>query len=219
MYRWNDRAGRGLVLAGLCLFAAACASTPAESVPASGAEPVLAQSASPPPVQQSADYVIGPGDTLNVFVWQNPELSVSVPVRPDGKISTPLVQDMVAVGKTPSQLAADIEVVLSEYIRSPKVNIILTNPASALNQVRVIGQVTNPTGVPYREGMTVLDVVLQVGGLTPFAAGNRARLVRKIDGREEEIELELDDLVRKGDLRENLEVRPGDLIIVPESFF
>jgi len=179
---------------------------------------VRAQDDAPLPTVPS-DYVIGPGDTLSVFVWQNPELSVSVPVRPDGKISTPLVQDMVAVGKTPSRLAADIETVLSEYIRSPKVNIILTHPASALSQVRVIGQVANPSGVPYREGMTVLDAVLHVGGLTPFAAGNRARLLRKTDGREEEIDLDLDDLVRKGDLRENLEVRPGDLIIVPESFF
>jgi polysaccharide export outer membrane protein len=166
-----------------------------------------------------ADYVIGPGDTLNVFVWQNPDLSVSVPVRPDGKITTPLIQDMVAVGKTPSQLAGDIETVLAEYIRSPKVNVILTHPESALNQVRVIGQVEHPSGVPYRDGMTVLDAVLAVGGLTPFASGNRAKLIREVGGRKGTIRLDLHDLVNKGDLRENVAVKPGDLIIVPESLF
>lgn len=213
---------RSLALSGamVCLFLVACGGAAVLEAPAYAQTDTPANpQANPSAVRSPSSYVIGPGDTLNVFVWQNPELSVSVPVRPDGKISTPLVQDMVAVGKTPSQLAADIEAVLSEYIRSPKVNIILTNPASALSQVRVIGQVTTPRGVPYREGMTVLDAVLEVGGLTPFAAGNRARLIRKTDGRDEEIDLDLDDLVRKGDLRENLEVRPGDLIIVPESFF
>jgi polysaccharide export outer membrane protein len=205
MIRWSDRLAWRACLA--MLFSIAFLQGP-----------VLAQ-ATAPAASPGADYVIGPGDTINVFVWQNPELSITVPVRPDGKISTPLVQDMVAVGKTPSQLAADIETVLSEYIRSPKVNVILTNPASALNQVRVIGQVVTPSGVPYREGMTVLDAVIAVGGLTPYAAGNRARLIRKVDGREEDIDLDLEDLVKKGDLRENIEVRPGDLIVVPESFF
>ena len=205
MIRWSDRFARRACLAVVCAVAFVHGSA-------------LAQTAVPQ-AEPGEDYVIGPGDTINVFVWQNPELSLTVPVRPDGKISTPLVQDMVAVGKTPSQLAADIETVLSEYIRSPKVNVILTNPASALNQVRVIGQVVTPSGVPYRDGMTVLDAVIAVGGLTPFAAGNRARLIRKVDGREEEIDLDLEDLVKKGDLRENIEVRPGDLIVVPESFF
>src|SRR5688572_6463782 len=125
-----------------------------------------------------SDYVIGPGDTVQVFVWRNPELTTTIPVRPDGKISTPLVEDMVAVGKTPSQLARDIETVLSEYVRSPQINVIVTQPASALSQVQVIGQVVRPAPIPYRDGLTVLDAVLAVGGLGPFAAGNRAKIMR-----------------------------------------
>jgi polysaccharide export outer membrane protein len=166
----------------------------------------------------SADYVIGPGDTLGVFVWRNPELTVTVPVRPDGKISTPLVEDMVAVGKTPAELARDIETVLAEYVKQPQVNIIVQVSASAFSQVRVVGQVARPSAVPYREGMTVLDAILAVGGLTDFAAGNRSKLLRGGEsGRE--IKLRLSDLVNKGDLRQNLPLRPGDVIVVPESFF
>src|SRR5512134_3588404 len=129
-----------------------------------------AQDAEPPkPVSAvGSDYIIGPGDVLQVFVWRNPELTTTVPVRPDGKISTPLVEDMIAVGKTPSQLARDIEAVLAEYVRSPQVNIIVTQPVSAFSQVKVIGQVANPQALAYREGMTVMDAVLAVGGLAPF---------------------------------------------------
>ena len=164
-------------------------------------------------------YVIGPGDVVQVFVWRNPELSTTVPVRPDGKISTPLVDDMVAVGKTPSALAQDMEAVLAEYVRSPKVNIIVTQPASRFSQIRVVGQVQKPQALAYREGMTVLDAILEVGGLTPFAAGNRARIVRKVDEKDVEIKLNLDDLLNKGDLKENLEVQPGDVLVVPQSYF
>ncbi len=124
-----------------------------------------------PSAAVGSEYIIGPGDSLQVFIWRNAELSATVPVRPDGKISTPLVEDMVAVGKTPSKLARDIEAVLSEYIRSPQVNVIVTNAVSTFSQVRVLGQVTTPQAVPYREGMTVLDAVLAVGGLGEFAAG------------------------------------------------
>ena len=163
--------------------------------------------------------MIGPGDTVQVFVWRNPELSVTVPVRPDGKISTPLVEDMVAVGKTSSQLAREIEKVLAEYVRSPQVNIIVTNPVSTFSQVKVIGQVTNPQSVPYREGLTALDALLAVGGLTEFAAGNRAKIVRKNDaGKIVEIKVRLESLVRKGKMKENVDLKPGDVIIVPESF-
>jgi polysaccharide export outer membrane protein len=166
------------------------------------------------------EYVIGPGDTVQVFVWRNPELSVSVPVRPDGKISTPLVEDMVAVGRTSSELAREIEKVLTEYIRSPQVNIIVTNPVSTFSHVKVIGEVEKPQSVPYREGLTVLDVVLAVGGLTEFAAGNRAKIVRRNgSGEEQEIRVRLSSLVRKGRVSENVEVQPGDILIVPESFF
>lgn len=164
-------------------------------------------------------YIIGPGDTLQVFVWRNPELSTTVPVRPDGKISTPLVEDMVAVGKTPSQLARDVEMVLGEYVRSPQVNIIVTQAISTFSQVKVIGQVTTPQSLPYREGMTVLDAVLAVGGLGPFASGNRAKVVRTEDGKQHEIRVKLNDLVNKGAMKHNIALRPGDVLVVPESFF
>ena len=175
-----------------------------------------------PPMETSAvapDYRIGPGDTLQIFVWRNSELTQTVPVRPDGKISTPLVEDMVAVGKTPSQLARDIEGVLGEYIRSPQVNVIVTNPVSAFSQVKVIGQVTSPQSLPYREGMRVLDAILAAGGLTEFAAGNRGKIVRKVDGKDTELRVKVEDLVNKGAMKYNLELRPGDVIVVPQSFF
>jgi polysaccharide export outer membrane protein len=187
--------------------------------------------ASPPPAQlpptpkeatakaAESDYIIGPGDTLQVFVWRNPELSVTVPVRPDGKISTPLVEDMVAVGKTSPQLARDMEKVLGEYVRSPKVNIIVTTAASAFSLVKVVGQVAHPTALPYREGMTVLDAVLAVGGLGQFAAGNRARIVRMVNGQETSIKVKLEDLVSNGDTRQNLPLMPGDVLVVPQSLF
>jgi polysaccharide export outer membrane protein len=165
------------------------------------------------------EYLIGPGDTLQVFVWRNPELTTGVAVRPDGKISTPLVEDMIAVGKTPSQLARDVEKVLAEYIRQPQVNIIVTNALSTFSQVKVIGQVTTPQAIPFREGMTVLDAILAVGGLGTYAAGNRAKLVRSIDGSESQQKIRLGDLLNKGDLSQNLLLRPGDVIVVPESRF
>jgi len=164
-----------------------------------------------------SNYVVGPGDTIQVFVWRNPELSTTVPVRPDGKITTPLVQDMVAVGKTPSQLSRDIETVLQEYIRSPQVNVIVTNPVSAFSQVKIVGQVGSPQSLAYREGMTVLDAVLASGGLAPFAAGNRAKIVREIDGKHTEIKVKLADLVNKGAMKHNLKLQPGDVLVVPES--
>lgn len=188
-----------------------------------GALPAIALSADPGPAAQSAtaspEYLIGPGDTLQVFVWRNPELSVTVPVRPDGRISTPLDEDMEAVGKTPTQLARDIEKVLSEYVRSPQVNVIVTQPESAFSQVKVIGQVLKPAPVAYREGMTVLDAVLAVGGLTTFAAGNRAHLVRIENGKQVELPIKLDSLMDKGDMSQNLKLKPGDVLVVPESRF
>jgi polysaccharide export outer membrane protein len=167
----------------------------------------------------SPEYMIGPGDTLQVFVWRNPELTTGVAVRPDGKISTPLVEDMVAVGKTPTQLARDIEEVLTEYIRQPQVNIIVTSALSTFSQVKVIGQVTTPQAIPFREGMTVLDAILAVGGLGTYAAGNRAKLVRSENGTETQHKIRLSDLLNKGDLSQNLALRPGDVIVVPESRF
>jgi len=167
----------------------------------------------------SPDYRIGPGDTLKVSVFQNDELTATLPVRPDGKISTPLVEDMVAVGKTPSQLARDIEKSLSEYIKSPKVSVVVTNALSVYSQVKVIGQVKTPQSLPYRDGMTVLDAVLAVGGLGPFAAGNRARLVRTENGKQTEIKVKLDALLNDGDMKQNLALKPSDVLVVPETRF
>lgn len=174
----------------------------------------------PPASPADAQYIIGPGDTIQVFVWRNPDLSVTVPVRPDGKISTPLVEDLTAVGKTSSQLARDVERVLGEYIRTPQVNIIVSNPISTFSQVKVIGEVRNPQSLPYREGLTALDVVLAVGGLTDFAAGNRAKIVRKgADGKNLEMKIRLDSLLKKGKIAENIPMQPGDVLIVPTSRF
>jgi polysaccharide biosynthesis/export protein len=185
---------------------------PGAPAPAAGAPGAAKSSVSP-------DYIIGPGDTLQVFVWRNPELSVTVPVRPDGKISTPLVEDMVAVGKTAPQLARDMEGVLAEYVRSPKVNIIVTTAASAFSLVKVVGQVAHPAAIPYREGMTVLDAVLEVGGLGQFASGNRAKIVRMVNGHETTIHVKLDNLVNSGDVKENIPLLPGDVLVVPQSIF
>lgn len=186
----------------------ACAQTPAAAAPTPAAQ-----------AAQSPDYIIGPGDEIEVFVWQNRDLSVNVPVRPDGKISTPLDEDMVAVGKTPAQLAHDIEMKLSEYVRSPHVNVIVTKPASVFSQVKVIGQVMRPQAVAYRNGMTILDAVLAVGGLTEYAAGNRARIVRMENGQEKDIPVRLTALVNGGDMSQNLPLKPGDVLVVPESRF
>jgi len=188
-----------------------CASSP----PAAPATPASQTETKAP----DSNYIIGPGDTLEVFVWRNQELSVTVPVRPDGKISTPLVEDMVAVGKTTPQLARDMEKVLSEYVRSPKVNIIVTNAASAYSLVKVVGQVQRPAALPYREGMRVLDAILAVGGLTQFAWGNRSRIVRQENGHETVIHVKLADLVNSGDVRENVLLKPGDVLVVPQSLF
>lgn len=164
------------------------------------------------------EYRIGAGDTLQIFVWQHPEVSVTVPVRPDGRISTPLVEDLVAVGKTPTQLSRDVEVALGEYIRSPKVNVIVTNFVGTFDtQVRVVGQATEPTAIPYRQNMTVLDVLIAVGGLSDNAAGNRAKIIRQVNGVETEIPVRLQDLINKGAISENLMMRPGDVLIIPES--
>jgi polysaccharide biosynthesis/export protein len=184
--------------------------------------PTPAPAPPPSPTEAKApdsNYIIGPGDTLEVFVWRNPELSVTVPVRPDGKISTPLVEDMVAVGKTPPQLARDMEKVLSEYVRAPKVNIIVTTAASAFSLVKVVGQVQHPSALPYREGMRVLDAILAVGGLTQFASGNRARIVRMENGKETTIHVKVADLVNSGDVSQNALLKPGDVLVVPQSMF
>jgi polysaccharide export outer membrane protein len=203
----------------LALLAATLPLCPALAREAPAPAPVPASASAPVSAPVSPNYLIGPGDSLHVFVFQNDELSVTVPVRPDGKISTPLVEDMVAVGKTPSQLARDIEKSLAEYVKSPKVNVVVMGAMSVFSQVKVIGQVTHPQALPYRDGMTVLDAVLAVGGLAQFAAGNRAHLIRNENGRQTEIKIKLDALVNNGDMKQNVALRPGDVLVVPESRF
>ncbi len=198
--------GKHLVVCAVAGLALSCASEQKSSL--AGNEAAVAP-----------DYMIGPGDTVQVFVWRNPELTTTVPVRPDGKISTPLVEDMTAVGKTPSRLARDMETVLSKYVKSPQVNIIVTQPVSAFSQVRVVGQVKHPSAVPYREGMTLLDAVLAVDGLAEFAAPKRAHLIRNENGKRTAIKVNLQALLDRGDLSGNLLLRPGDVLVVPESRF
>jgi polysaccharide export outer membrane protein len=162
--------------------------------------------------------MIGPGDTLSIFVWRNPELSVDAPVRPDGRISLPLVEDVVAIGKTPSVLAREIESRLSKYVTGPIVTVI---PKSFIGpfgqQVRVIGEAVTPRALPYRTNMTLLDAMIEVGGLTKYAAGNRAVLVRSANGVEEQYTIHLDDL-NHGDISDNISLEPGDIIIIPQTY-
>lgn len=177
-----------------------------------------------PPAPQSAegqygkDYIIGPGDQLNIVVWRNPEVSQSVPVRPDGKITTPLVEDMPAIGKTATQLARDLEKALKKYIQEPVVTVVVTSFIGPYSeQIRVIGQATKPQALPYRKNMSLLDVMIAVGGITDFAAGNKATLVR--GATQQQFSVRLDDLLKRGDVSANVEVRPGDVIVIPESLF
>jgi polysaccharide export outer membrane protein len=168
----------------------------------------------------SPDYLIGPLDQLEVFVWRAPELSTKVTVRPDGRISTPLVEDMVAAGKTPTKLAKDLEGSLGEYVKSPQVSVIVSNFTSTFDQqVRVIGEAQKPIALPYQAGMTVLDVMVAVGGLTQFAAGNKSVLIRGTGEDRQSYRLRLDDLLRKGRIGANVPVLPGDVILIPESIF
>ena len=168
------------------------------------------------------EYVIGPLDELTVFVWRNPELGANVQVRPDGRITTPLITDMPAVGKTPSMLAEDIKLQLSQYIQEPLVSVIVNKFAGTFSQqVRVVGATEKPASLPYRANMTLLDAMIAVGGLSEFAAGNRAKLIRfdKELGSQREFALRLGDLLKKGESRANVMLMPGDVIIIPESTF
>jgi polysaccharide export outer membrane protein len=166
------------------------------------------------------EYLIGPGDSVNINVWRNPEVSQTVPVRPDGKITTPLVEDLPASGKTATQLARDIEKVLGKYIQQPVVTVIVTGFVGPYSeQIRVIGQAAKPQALPYRQGMSLMDVMIAVGGLGEFASGNRANVVRHIDGKQQKIDVRLNDLIKKGDISANMPMRPGDVLIIPESFF
>lgn len=154
---------------------------------------------------------------LNIVVWRNNELSTTIPVRPDGKVTTPLIDDMQASGKTPSELASDMEGVLGEYLRTPEVSVIVTGQGSA-NQIQAIGEVTSPQSISYRYGLKLLDVVVTVGGLTEFAAGNRADVVRAVDGEQVKCRVQIGDLL-DGDIAQNINMYPGDMLVVPETRF
>lgn len=219
----SEKGSRFLIAAActtiLSLAEIACSGAPAK--PAAGsatAAPPAGQSAKAAP----AEYIIGAGDTLSVVVAQNPDLSAeSVPVRPDGRISTPLANDVVAVGRTPTQLAREIESKLRDFVRTPNVTVIVRTAVGDLGQVKVIGNgVTTPKAVPYHSGMRVLDLVVAAGGLSQFAAGNRAMVVRTdADGTTHQIKVRLADLLGHGTVSENILLQPGDILVIPESWF
>ena len=195
--------------AALTLVVAGCQMGP----PAPPAPPPSAD-ATPQP---SSEYVIGPGDRLNIFVWRNPDLSVTVPVRPDGRISIPLVEDVVAVGKTPTTLAREVEEQLKKYVKEPTVTVIAQGFVGPFNrQIRVIGEAAKPQALPYRANMTVLDAMIEVGGLTKYAAGNDAVLVRYTDGAQTIYSVRLNTLIKDGDVSANVALDPGDILIIPQ---
>ena len=168
------------------------------------------------------EYVIGPLDELTIFVWRNPELGAKVQVRPDGRITTPLITDMPAVGKTPKMLSDDIKLALTQYIENPLVSVIVNNFSGTFSQqVRIVGATEKPASIPYRANMTLLDAMISVGGLSEYASGNRARLVRfdKASGKQKEYQVRIGDLLKKGDTKANVMLAPGDVIIIPESMF
>jgi polysaccharide biosynthesis/export protein len=168
----------------------------------------------------AAPYLIGAGDTLTITVWRNPELSSSLPVRPDGKITVPLVEDMQASGKTATQLARDIEKVLARYLQAPVVSVMVTGFVGLYSQqIRVIGEAAKPQALAYRENMTLLDVMAAVGGITEFADGDRASVLRTVDGKSQQFGVRLTSLLKRGDLSANVQMRPGDVLVIPQSFF
>ena len=197
--------GIGVVLIAL---SAACAG-PAGNLPPAPAAAAI----------ENYSYVIGAGDTLNIIVARNPELSMSVPVRPDGKISAPLVDEMLAQGKTSVQVARELEKLLAKYVRDPVVTVVVTNIVGSYSeQVRVVGEAARPQFLPYRQKMTLLDVMIAVGGLTDFAAGNKATILRTTEGNKQ-YSVRLKDLIKGGDISANVEMRPGDVLIIPQSLF
>jgi polysaccharide export outer membrane protein len=209
--RQNGRIGfRGFVIAALVTVLAGCSSY--------GTLPPAQQRVTSPGT--TPEYLIGPTDTLNVFVWRNPDLTTTIPVRPDGRISIPLIEDLQAAGKTPTALARDVEKELKKFIQEPIVTVIVTSFVGPFTQqIRVVGEAARPQAIPYRENMTVLDVMIQVGGLTQFASGNRAVLVRTSQGSNRYFQVLLDDLLKDGKVEANVEVLPGDVLIIPQSWF
>ncbi len=197
------------VAASAAILAAGCSQTPIAYSPA----PVKA-------AVQDWSYLIGPGDTVNVFVWRNPEVSGNFPVRPDGKMTMNLVEDMQASGKTPSQLARDIEKSLSKYIQEPIVTVIVGGGVGPFSQqIRVVGEAAKPQALNYRENMSLVDLMIAVGGLTDFAAGNRAYILRTEGDKQQKLGVRLESLMKDGDYSANVDLRPGDVLVIPESLF
>ena len=196
-----------LIAAGFVALAMfGCASSPYPPAPRVAASP-------------DYNYIIGPGDSVNVVVWRNPEISGSWPIRPDGKITTSLVEDMPAAGRDPTTLAREIEKALSKYIRDPVVTVIVTSfngPYS--QQIRIVGEAAKPQALPYRQEMTALDVMIAVGGLTDFADGNRAVIMRPAEGGKQ-YNVRLKDLIKRGDISANVDMKPGDILLIPQSWF
>jgi polysaccharide export outer membrane protein len=208
---WAAATPRSRIFSYLCLLlaglACGCASKPAA--------PPAPESA----VTENYRYLIGAGDVLAIIVWRNPDLSMSVPVRPDGRITVPLVEDLQAAGKDPTAVARELEAALSRFVRNPVVNVVVTNFAGPYNeQIRVVGQAAKPQALPYRDRMTLLDVMIAVGGITEFADGNRSSILRTSEGNAL-YSVRLDDLLRDGDISANVAVKPGDVLIIPESWF
>ncbi len=201
-----------LVLASLAVLAG-CSSTELLTLPTTGSYGTQTTDSS------KYNYLIGLGDSVQIFVWRNPEVSQSVTVRPDGKITTPLVEDLQASGRTPTQLARDIEKVLETYIRQPIVTVIMGGFGGPYSeQIRVVGEAAKPQSIPYREKMSLLDVMILVGGLTQFADGNEAKIVRVVEGQQQQYRVRIDDLLKDGDITANVDMLPGDILIVPESW-
>ncbi len=170
--------------------------------------------------QYATNYKIAPGDTIQIFVWRNPDVSTSVPVRPDGYLTAPLLEDLPAAGKTPSELARDIEKELATYLRDPLVTVIVDDFVGAFReQIRVVGEAANPQALLYNDSMTILDVMIAVGGLTKFADGNKATIVRLVEGEQKQFNVRLEDLIKDGDISANVDMNPGDILIIPESWF
>ncbi|MDY0011739.1 MAG: polysaccharide export protein [Rhodocyclaceae bacterium] len=198
----------GLAVAGSVVVGAlgGCATNAYPPAPEKAAEP-------------SYNYVIGPGDSVNIQVWRNPELSMSVPVRPDGKITAPLIEDLPAMGKDSTSLARDIEKALEKYIREPVVTVIVTGFVGPYSeQIRVVGEAAKPQALPYKQKMTLLDLMIAVGGITDFADGNGATILRTSEGNKQ-YSVRLKDLIKSGDVSANVEMKPGDVLIIPQSWF
>jgi polysaccharide export outer membrane protein len=197
---------RSAILAGVLGLLTACAAVPHPPAPTSAST-------------QDYNYVVGPGDSLNIIVWRNPELSMAVPVRPDGKVTTPLIDELVAQGKNPIELAREIEKALGKFVRDPVVTVIVTGFVGPYSeQIRVVGEAAKPQFLPYKQRMTLLDVMIAVGGLTDFASGNSATILRGgVGGQQYSVRLR--DLIKRGDISANVEMKPGDILIIPQSFF